>query len=112
MMMTFILISIFSSFISSLSQILLILASKEEHRSWIFEYLNVKVICAYVIFFAATLLTVYCYKVIPLSIGAMLEAIGYVFVTVLGYIILKEKVTKQKIIGMILVIAGVITVAV
>ena len=57
------------------------------------------------------LITVYCYKVIPLSLGAMLEASGYVFVTVLGRIILKERVSRQKIIGMALVILGVVTVA-
>ena len=111
-MATYILICIASCLISAVSQILLKLAAKEEHGSWIYEYLNVKVISAYIIFFAATLLTVYCYKVVPLSIGAMLESSGYVFVTVLGYLILKEKVSRRKIIGMVLVIIGVITVVV
>ena len=101
-----------AALISAFSQILLKIAARKEYASWIYEYLNVRVISAYFIFFAATFLTVYCYKVIPLSIGAMLEASGYVFVTVLGRIILKERVSKQKIIGMALVILGVIAVAV
>ena len=42
----------------------------------------------------------------------MLEASGYVFVTILGRIILKEKVSGRKIIGMALVILGVVIVAV
>ncbi len=111
MMTTYILIFISASLISAFSQILLKIAARREYRSWIYEYLNVRVISAYAIFFLATLLTVYCYKVVPLSTGAMLEASGYVFVTVLGKIILKESVPKQKIIGMILVILGVIVVA-
>ncbi len=111
MMTTYILIFISASLISAFSQILLKIAAKETHRSWIYEYLNVKVICAYFIFFLATLITVYCYKVVPLSLGAMLESSGYVFVTVLGYLILKEKVSKQKLAGMALVVAGVIVVA-
>lgn len=112
MMTTYIIIFISASLISAFSQILLKIAAKQQYRSWIYEYLNIRVIGAYFIFFLATLLTVYCYKVVPLSLGAMLEASGYVFVTVLGRIILKEKVSKQKLIGMALVIAGVIVVAV
>ncbi len=98
-------------FISAFSQILLKTAAKKQYSSWIYEYLNVRVISAYAIFFAATLLTVYCYKELPLSLGAILDSSGYVFVTVLGRLILKERVSVQKIAGMALVIAGVIIVA-
>ena len=111
MLRIYIAIFIASSLISAFSQILLKIAARRQYSSWIYEYLNVRVIVAYFIFFLATLLTVYCYKIIPLSLGAMLEASGYVFVTVLGRLILKERVSKQKILGMALVILGVITVA-
>ncbi len=112
MMTTYICVFISASLISAFSQILLKIAAKKQYSSWIYEYLNVRVISAYFIFFLATLLTVYCYKVLPLSLGAMLEASGYVFVTVLGRIILKESVSRQKLLGMALVIAGVIVVAI
>ena len=112
MMTKFILVFLMASLISAFSQILLKIAATKQYRSWIYEYLNPKVIVAYGIFFLATLITVYCYKVIPLSLGAMLEASGYVFVTVLGYFILKEKVSRQKILGMALVILGVVIVAI
>ncbi|MCR5473882.1 MAG: multidrug ABC transporter [Lachnospiraceae bacterium] len=110
MMTTYIIIFISASLISAFSQILLKKAALVTYSSWIYEYLNVRVISAYAIFFAATILTVYCYKVVPLSLGAMLEASGYVFVTILGRIMLKEKVSKRKIAGMALVIAGVMLV--
>lgn len=110
MMTTYIIIFISASLISAFSQILLKKAASVTYSSWIYEYLNVRVISAYAIFFAATILTVYCYKVVPLSLGAMLEASGYVFVTILGRIMLKEKVSKRKIAGMALVIAGVMLV--
>ena len=100
-----------ASLISAFSQILLKMAARQTYRSCIYEYLNARVITAYAIFFLATLITVYCYKIVPLSTGAMLEATGYVFVTVLGRIILKERVSLQKIIGMALVICGVVVVA-
>ena len=111
-MSVYIIIFLAASLISAFSQILLKIAAKQQYRSWIFEYLNVRVISAYVIFFLATLLTVYCYKVVPLSVGAMLEASGYVFVTVLGKLILKENISKRKLIGMAIVILGVVIVAV
>ena len=112
MMTVYILVFISASLISAFSQILLKTAADKEYKSWIYEYLNVRVICAYAIFFLATLITVYCYKVVPLSTGAMLEASGYVFVTVLGRIILKERVSRQKLLGMALVILGVVIVSV
>ncbi len=111
MLRIYIAIFISASLISAFSQILLKTAARKKYSSWIYEYLNVRVIVAYFIFFVATLITVYCYKIIPLSLGAMLEASGYVFVTVLGRLILKERVSKQKILGMALVILGVVTVA-
>lgn len=111
-MTAFIIVFLSASLISAFSQILLKIAARQQYKSWIYEYLNPRVVIAYVIFFLATLITVYCYKVIPLSLGAMLEASGYVFVTVLGYLILKEKVSKQKLLGMALIIIGVVFVAV
>ncbi len=112
LLLVYIAIFISASLISAFSQILLKTSAKKTYSSWIYEYLNVRVIVAYGIFFIATLITVYCYKVVPLSTGAMLEATGYVFVTLLGRIILKERVSAKKIIGMMLVIAGVVIVAV
>ncbi len=112
MMATYIIIFLAAALVSAFSQILLKIAARQQYRSWIYEYLNVRVVSAYAIFFAATLITVYCYKVLPLSLGAMLESSGYVFVTVLGRLILKERVSKKKMLGMALVILGVIIVAV
>lgn len=99
---------VFGVIISAISQIMLKMAAKEEHKSWIYEYLNVKVIVAYIIFFAATFISIYSYKGITLSFGAMLDATGYVFVTILGRLILKENVSKRKIFGIVLVVIGVI----
>jgi len=39
--------------------------------------------------------------------GPILEATGYVFVSVLGYFVLKEKIGKRKIIGLIIIISGI-----
>ena len=99
---------LFSVFISSVSQIMLKTSANINYKRWIDEYLNPKVIVAYGLFFASSLLTVFAYKYVPLSMGPILEATGYVFVSVLGYFVLKEKIGKRKIIGLIIIISGII----
>jgi len=98
---------LFSVFISSVSQIMLKTSANIKYKRWIDEYLNPKVIVAYGLFFASSLLTVFAYKYVPLSMGPILEATGYVFVSVLGYFVLKEKIGKRKIIGLIIIISGI-----
>ncbi len=94
-------------FISSVSQILLKLSANKEHGSFIKEYLNPIVIVSYLIFFGATFLSIYAYKEIPLSMGSLLESTGYIFVTVLSAIFLKEKPTVRKVIALCIIIAGI-----
>lgn len=73
--------------------------------------MNVRVISAYGIFFLSSFLTMFAYKYVPLSMGPMLEACGYIFVSVLGVLILKEKVGMRKISGMALIILGIVIVS-
>ena len=94
-------------FISSVSQILLKKSANKKHESFIKEYLNPIVIISYLIFFLATLMSVYAYKGIPLSMGAILDSSGYIFVTVLSAIFLKEKPTLKKVGALVIIIAGI-----
>ncbi len=95
-------------FISSISQIMLKKSAQTEYRSKIKEYLNPKVIFAYIIFFGATLCSVWAYTVIPLSMGPILESAGYIFVAVLSWLFLKEKITFKKAVGLSVIIIGII----
>ncbi|HOO27820.1 MAG TPA: EamA family transporter [Lachnospiraceae bacterium] len=104
----FVMIFLLSVFISSVSQLLLKISANQSHRSGLAEYLNVRVITAYSLFFGATLITVLAYRYVPLSLGQVLESTGYVFVTLLGYFVLKEKIGGQKLVGMLVIIAGVL----
>lgn len=106
--MPFILLFIISVFISSVSQVLLKKSTLKKYSSKIKEYLNVTVIVAYAMFFGATLITVMAYKFIPLSIGPILESTGYIFVTILGAICLKEKISRKKLMGMGVIMLGII----
>lgn len=107
-MLLFILIFIFGVFISSVSQIILKKSANKQYPNKIREYLNLRVIISYIIFFAATLCSILAYQKIPLSLGPILEASGYIFVAVLSRVFLKEKISKKKIIGLSIVILGII----
>lgn len=99
---------IFGVFISSVSQILLKKSAQVEYGSKIKEYLNPRVIFAYIIFFGATLCSVLAYTKIPLSFGPILESAGYIFVAILSRLFLKERITKKKLIGLSIIIIGII----
>ena len=104
----FSLIFIFGVFISSVSQIILKKAAQKEYPNKLREYLNARVIFAYIIFFGATLCSIWAYTVIPLSLGPILESAGYIFVAVLSWLFLKEKITKKKMLGLSIIIIGII----
>ena len=95
-------------FISSVSQIILKKSAGIHYQKRSREYLNRRVILAYTIFFLATLCTVFAYKYVPLSMGPILGATEYVFVALLSFFILKEKISKKKLAGLLVIIAGVI----
>lgn len=93
--------------ISSISQILLKKSANQNFENSIREYLNPKVVIAYIMFFGATLINVWAYKKVPLAMGPVLESSGYVFVTVLGVVFLKEHVSKRKLLGLLMILLGI-----
>ena len=107
-MILFVLIFLFSVFVSSVSQILLKKSAEKEYEDIWHEYMNPKVIGAYSMFVVSTLLTMYAYKKVPLSMGPLLESVGYIYILVLSYFFLKEKITLNKIIGAIFIIGGIV----
>lgn len=104
----YILLFLISVMVSSVSQIVLKKSANKTYDSKIKEYMNFPVIFAYGLFFLSSLLTVWAYKYVPLSMGPILESTGYIWVTVLGYLMLKEKITKNKFWGIFIIIVGII----
>ena len=101
-------IMLFGTFISAISQVILKKAAAKPYENKIREYVNLPVISAYTIFVVATFLSVFAYKVVPLSMGPILEATSYIYITVFGVTIFKERLTKRKVIALITIIAGII----
>ena len=101
-------IMMFGTFISAVSQVILKKAAGKTYENKIREYVNFPVISAYTIFVLATLLGVFAYEVVPLSKGPILEATSYIYITIFGVTIFKEKLTKRKVIALITIIAGIV----
>ena len=105
-MLPYVAVYLLGVFISAVSQVLLKKEALKPHESVVAEYLNLRVIVAYAIFFTATLMTIYAYKAVPLSLGPILEATSYLYVMVFGAVFFSEKPTKLKVAAIILILAG------
>lgn len=100
-------VMLFGTFIAAVSQVLLKKEAMKKHGSVVAEYLNVSVVLAYTLFVISTLMTVIAYTVIPLSLGPVLAATSYVYVTIFGVAIFKEKISAKKVFALALIILGI-----
>lgn len=106
-MILFILFLIFSNFIGAVSQVLLKKSALEKHKSFIFEYLNLKVILAYTLFFCAVFIDLYALKVVPVSFVPIIETSSYIFAIILSRIFFKDKINLLQAIAIVLIICGI-----
>ena len=106
------LILVLSSLISSFSQILLKKSAGKQYSSKLREYLNVPVVTSYAVFFLCTLISMYGLKVVPLSMQPLLEATGYIFVTILSYLFFREIPGRKQLAGLCLILLGIFVYAV
>lgn len=105
-------ILLFGVFVSALSQVLLKKAALKEYENPWKEYLNPYVITAYSIFVLSTLLTIIAYRGIPLSMGPVLEATSYIYVTFFGVKIFSEKLNRKKILALGFILCGIVIYAI
>jgi drug/metabolite transporter (DMT)-like permease len=91
------------------SQILLKISANREYSSKVQMFLNPYVIISYGILFASTLLnSKVIYKNLAISQISFIESLGYIFVPCISFFVLKEKLKRGQILGLLLIIAGVI----
>ena len=108
-MMMIYLCVILGIFSCSLSQLLLKKSAGRAHRSKIFEIVNTQVIFSYGIFFIALLVNIWAMsRGLQLKELALLESLGYIFVPLLSWLVLKEQIGKRAIGAICLIIAGII----
>lgn len=96
------------TFFTAVSQILLKQSSNIKYENKIREYLNFRVILSYGMFFLILLLNTWCYTKVEMRYGSVIDTAAYVFVLLLSRLILKEKITKGKILGNLIIITGIL----
>ena len=94
-------------FAASLAQVLLKKAAVRHHGNFLANYLNAYVLTAYGVMFGTTFLSIYALRVIPLSLGALLEATGYVYATVFGVLFFQERLNGRKLLALCLILIGI-----
>lgn len=95
-------------FVAAISQVMLKKAALKKYDSPIKEYLNPTVITAYFLFFVTTFISIMAYKKIPLSMGPIIEATSYIYVTVFGIKIFHERFNVKKCAALALIVVGII----
>ena len=107
----YVLLYLSSTFLASVSQVLLKKAALREHKTLLAEYTDWRVILGYGLFVGCTVLTMLAYKGVLLNVGPVLEATGYLYVTFFGVTIFHEKMNPKKIGALALIIVGILVYA-
>lgn len=101
-------VMVLSSFLASISQVLLKKSAKRTYSQKIKEFVNPYVISGYILLMLTMVMNVFAFQYLPYKVGPIISTLSYVFVFLLSYFIFKEKITKQKFLGIILIICGVL----
>ncbi|MCI9364965.1 MAG: EamA family transporter [Oscillospiraceae bacterium] len=97
-----------SVFLASIAQILLKRSASRQYTEKIREYLNPLVIGGYGIMLGTTVLSILALRWIPLCMSAGLDACGQIFVPLLSWFLLREKINKKKWLGIFVIIIGIL----
>lgn len=96
-----------SALLASISQILLKKSAGITYQKRICEYLNPWVLGGYFLLFCTTVLNLLAFKRIEYKYGAVMETLAFVFVMIFSRIIFQEKITGKKMLGSMLILAGI-----
>lgn len=94
--------------ISALSQMLLKQGANKKYASVVLEYLNPWVISGYALMILSTLCIIYAYRGVAYKNGAIIESLGYLLIMFFSRLLFQEKITKKKLVGNLIILAGVL----
>lgn len=99
----------FGVFACSASQILLKKSATIEHHSPIYELLNWRVMVAYGIMFLTLVANIYAMSHgVLLKDMPILESLGYIFVPILSLLVFGEKLNRNSLLAIALIIIGIL----
>lgn len=97
-----------SAFLVAVAQVLLKISADRVYSTRVKEYLNPLVLSGYFLFTISLVVSILAYRYLPLSTAKMLDSTTYIFVAVLGYFLLKEKLKRRQLLGMFIMILGIL----
>ena len=102
-------LALLSVLIAGIAQMILKKAADaNKSKGGIGKFVNCGVISGYAIMLLASLLNVFALKYMELKIMPVIDAISYIYVPILSYVLLKEKITKKVILGAVFIIIGIV----
>lgn len=104
----FYILMIISALITAFSQIILKKSADRKYKSIVFEYLNPYVLFSYVCYVGVLALNVFIYTKVDYRFGIVINSMSTVLVMILSNIILKETVTRKRIIGNAIIFCGIL----
>ncbi len=107
-MILYVLFLLLANFISAVSQVFLKKSAMQVHRNFIYEYLNAKVITAYMLFFIAVFIDLYALTVVPVSYVPVIEASSYIFAIILSRFFFNDRIKLKQMIAVFLIITGIV----
>lgn len=72
------------------------------------QYLNPYVVSGYLLLLLVTSLTVWAYQGVEFKAGPILASISYCFVVLLGWLVLKERLSAKRVGGALLIVLGMV----
>lgn len=94
--------------IAAFSQILLKSSANRPHEGFWKQYLNWRVITGYSMLLVSMLFSIWAYSGMQYKYGPAIESIGFALVAFLSWCILKEKLTRKKVLGIALIVGGLV----
>lgn len=98
---------ILSIILTSVSQIILKMGS-ETNKKWIYSLLSYKIFLGYFLLFIVTILNVLVMQKIQLKTMTAWISLTYIIVNILSYFFFKENINKDKILGSVIIVSGII----
>ena len=95
-------------FIASISQILLKISANNKYVTSMKQYMNGLVIVSYGLFVLSIVLATLALRKIEYKYGTVMESLSYFFVLIGSSLILKEKLTKRKLLGVGIIVIGIV----
>lgn len=105
----YILLLVFNCFVSAFAQVLLKKSTKKSYEGFFRQYLNLRVIAGYALFFLAVLLNTYVLKFLSVILmSTIAESLVLVLSFINGKIFFGENISREKIWGGIIITIGII----